>query len=121
MEHPKHSDPNAKHELDFLKLYENKGYTENFRVEKNMLIASNKKSEFSPKQVKVVAEHRYEGMSNPSDQSILYVIEANENCKGTIINAYGPTANLEVHEFIEAIPDENKGHDESILNLGKDA
>lgn len=121
MEHPEYSDPNAKHELDFLKLYENKGYTENFRVEKNKLIASNKKSEFSPKQVKVVAEHRYEGMSNPSDQSILYVIEANENCKGTIINSYGPTANLEVHEFIESIPDENKGHDESILNLGKDA
>ncbi len=98
------SEPNAKHELNFLEQYVNKGYSENFRVEDNKLKSSNAKFEFLPKQVKIVAEHRYEGMSNPSDQSILYVIEAGKNCKGTIINSYGPTSNLEVHEFIESIP-----------------
>ncbi|WP_178988704.1 hypothetical protein [Winogradskyella schleiferi] len=121
MKQPDYSDPNAKHELDYLELYEKKGYTENFRVENGKLIASQEKSKFSPEQVKIVAEHRYEGMSNPSDQSILYVIETDEDCKGTIINSYGPTANLEVHEFIESIPDDQKGHDESILNLDKDS
>ena len=30
MEHPEYSDPNAKHELDFLKLYENKGLHRKF-------------------------------------------------------------------------------------------
>lgn len=117
MKHTDYSDPNAKHELDFLELYQEKGYTENFRIEDNKLIASKKQSKFLPSQVEIVAEHRYEGMSNPSDQSILYVIEANENCKGTIINSYGPNANLEIHQFIEDIPEENKGQDESILNL----
>tara|TARA_R110002049_G_scaffold151160_1_gene314716 strand:- start:31732 stop:32088 length:357 start_codon:yes stop_codon:yes gene_type:complete len=117
MEHPEYSDPNAKHELDFLKLYTDKGFTENFRVENDKLIASIKDSEYSPEQVNIVAEHRYEGMSNPSDQSILYVIKTVDDCKGTIINSYGPTANLEIHEFIESIPEENKSHDKSILNL----
>jgi len=121
MKDPNYSEPNAKHELNFLKLYINKGYTENFRVEDNKLKTSNSKLEFLPNQVKVVAEHRYEGMSNPSDQSILYVIETEKDCKGTIINSYGPTSNLEVHEFIDSIPDENKGHDKSILNLDNDA
>ncbi|MTE27557.1 hypothetical protein [Winogradskyella ouciana] len=117
MKDPKYSDPNAKHELNFLELYAKNGYTENFRVEENKLKTSNSELEFTPEQVKVVAEHRYEGMSNPSDQSILYVIEADDNCKGTIINSYGPTADLEVHEFIESIPHENKSHYKSILNL----
>ncbi|WP_179345922.1 hypothetical protein [Winogradskyella ursingii] len=120
MKNPTYSDPSAKHELSFLEQYLNKGYTENFRVENKKLIASNKTSEFSPTQVKIVAEHRYEGMSNPSDQSILYVIETENNCKGTIINSYGPTANLDINDFIISIPDENKSHDKSILNLEND-
>jgi len=117
MENIEYSDPNAKHELDFLSQYQNKGYTANFRVENNKLKSSENDSIFNPEQVKIVAEHRFEGMSNPSDNSILYVMQTNNGLKGTIINAYGPATNLDVHEFIESIPKENTGHDDSILNL----
>lgn len=117
MENIDYSDPNAKHELDFLNQYQQKGYTVNFRVEDHKLIASGEDVSFSPEQVSIVAEHRYEGMSNPSDQSILYVIKTVGDYKGTIINAYGPTANLEVHEFMESIPKKNISHEKSILNI----
>lgn len=111
-----YSDPDAKNEMNFLKMYQDKGYTINFRVENGKLIG-NKDYIYSSEDVSIVAEHRYEGMSNPSDMSILYVIEADKDHKGTIINSYGPTADLEIHEFIDAIPEENVGHDDSILNL----
>lgn len=117
MKNTEHSDSNAKHELDFLSQYQNKGYTANFRVENNQLKSSETDTFSNPEQVKIVAEHRFEGMSNPSDNSILYVMETKDGLKGTIISAYGPAANLDVHEFIESIPDENIGHDDSILNL----
>ncbi|WP_179320370.1 hypothetical protein [Winogradskyella helgolandensis] len=117
MKTPDYSDPNAKHELDFLSQYQEKGYTSNFRVENEKLIASGEDNTYKPEDVHVVAEHRYEGMSNPSDQSILYVITTDDGKKGTLINAYGPSADLEVHEFMEAIPEKNIDHDDSILNI----
>jgi len=117
MKEPKYSDPNAKHELGFLSRYQNKGYKSNFRVEDNRLIASDDDTKYKPEEVYVVAEHRYEGMSNPSDQSILFVIETENGKKGTIVNAYGPSTDLEVHNFMNSIPDGNKSHDDSIINL----
>ncbi|WP_179334555.1 hypothetical protein [Winogradskyella costae] len=117
MKHLEYSDPNAKHELDFLKAYQKKGYNHNFRVEDQKLIASGEDTTYSPEEVFIVAEHRYEGMSDPSDQSILYVMTTKNDKKGTILNAYGPAADLDIHEFIEAIPEKNKSHDDSILNM----
>ena len=117
MKKPEYSDPNAKNELEFLTKYQEKGYKNNFRVEDNKLIASGSKNIYNSSEVNIVAEHRFEGMSNPSDNSILYVLKTNDETKGTILNGYGPSANLDVHEFLDSIPDENIGHDDSILNL----
>ncbi|WP_040756713.1 hypothetical protein [Winogradskyella psychrotolerans] len=117
MKNPDYSDPKAKHELDFLSQYQKKGYTNNFRVEDHTLIASGEDTNYKPEEVFIVAEHRYEGMSDPSDQSILYVITTENDKKGTILNAYGPSADLDIHEFINAIPEKNKSHDDSILNI----
>ena len=117
MKNPEYSDSNAKHELDFLKEYQKKGYTHNFRVQDDSLIASGEDTKYKPEDVFIVAEHRYEGMSDPSDQSILYVITTENDKKGTLLNAYGPSADLDIHEFIEAIPKKNKSQDDSILNI----
>ncbi|WP_318312622.1 hypothetical protein [Flagellimonas crocea] len=97
----------AKHEKDYIKAYQEKGYTANFRFEDGKLIASDSKKGFKPEDIFIVADHRYEGMSNPSDMSILYVIETKNNIKGTYLLGYGPNANLEANEFFKAIPKEN--------------
>ena len=75
---------NAKHEKDYIKAYQEKGYTANFRFEEGKLIASDSKTSYSPDDVHIVADHRYEGMSNPSDMSILYVLETNDGKKEPI-------------------------------------
>ena len=97
----------AKHEIDYIKIYEEKGYTEGFHFKEDKLIANNSKNIYQPKDIHIVAEHRYEGMSNPSDLSILYIIETNKNDKGSMLLAYGPNANLELAEFFKDIPKEN--------------
>ncbi|WP_066224566.1 hypothetical protein [Formosa haliotis] len=110
------SDEFAKHESDFIKKYEKIGYTANYQVVDGRLVDLETKETFTPEDVKVVAEHRYEGMSNPSDMSILYVIETTSGSKGTFLTAYGPTADLEVAEFFKAIPESNVSESGNILN-----
>ncbi|MCK0159175.1 hypothetical protein [Allomuricauda sp. F6463D] len=97
----------AKHEKDYIKVYQEKGYTVNFRFEDGKLIASESKNTYGPEDIYVVAHHRYEGMSNPSDMSILYVIETKSEEKGTYLLGYGPSANLDANEFFKAVPEDN--------------
>ncbi|MDW5290408.1 hypothetical protein [Formosa sp. PL04] len=109
------TDEFAKHENDFIKKYQNKGYTANYRVVDEMLVDLETKTKFKPEDVKVVAEHRYEGMSNPSDMSILYVIETPSGSKGTFLTGFGPTADLDNAEFFKSIPSTNFSEDSNIL------
>lgn len=104
----------AKHEKDYIRIYEKKGYTSNFHFKNNNLINSQTKNKYSPNDIKIVAEHRYEGMSDPSDMSILYVIETNLDEKGTFLLGYGPSANLDTAEFFKKIPESNVSNDKNI-------
>ena len=104
----------AKNELELIKKYEEKGYTESYRVENTNLVANTEKTKYTPKDVKIVAEHRFEGMSNPSDMSILYVIETKDT-KGTLVASYGAKANLEIAAFFKEIPMENISEDKNIF------
>ena len=103
-----------KNELDFLKQYEEKGFTHSFRVTEGKLIDNETKKSFTPKETYILAEHRYEGMSNPEDMSILYVVKTSDGSKGTFIAAYGATADTEVALFFKEIPKENVSNEENI-------
>lgn len=97
----------AKHEKGYIKEYQKKGYTANFRFDGDKLVNTDSKKEYGPEEIYIVAEHRYEGMSDPSDMSILYVLETEAGEKGTFLLGYGPNTNLEAAEFFKAIPEEN--------------
>jgi hypothetical protein len=43
-------------------------------------------------------------MSNPSDMSILYVIETKNGSKGTVLAGYGPSNDSRMAEFFTEIP-----------------
>jgi hypothetical protein len=104
----------AKNEKDYIKVYEEKGYISSFHFENGKLINNKTKKEYIPEDIFIVAENRYEGMSNPSDMSILYVFETNQNEKGTFLLAYGPTADFDTAEFFKNIPDKNISNKENI-------
>ncbi|WP_252723131.1 hypothetical protein [Pseudotamlana agarivorans] len=106
----------AKNEKDYIRIYEEKGYKSNFRIQNEKLISSDTKNVFSPEEIQIVAMHRYEGMSNPSDMSMLYIIEANKEEKGTFLMAYGPNAETEVAEFFNKVPKSNITNSKNINN-----
>lgn len=97
----------AKHELEGLKEFQNKGYTHNYRVEDGQLVDLETKKRFTTNEVRIIEEKRYEGMSNPSDMSILYVLETNDGNKGTIVVPYGPASATPEAEFFIDVPKAN--------------
>lgn len=106
----------AKHEKDYIEIYEEKGYVSSFYIKKGKHINSKTKNEYTPNDVHIVAEHRYEGMSNPSDMSILYVVETSKGEKGTVLLGYGPSADLDSAEFFNSIPKTNSSDEKNINN-----
>jgi hypothetical protein len=44
---------------------------------------------FDSTEFEAVEVHRFEGMTNPSDSAVLYVIETTDGVKGAFVDAYG--------------------------------
>lgn len=87
--------------LNFL---EEKGYTDQFRVEKKDLVSlKESKKKYKPKDVKAVNFYRFEGISDPDDMSILYAIETTDGTKGTLIDAYGRYSDEATGEFMQEV------------------
>ncbi len=96
-----------RNELDLIKKYQEKGYSRNFKCEGGLLMELKTKQEYQPKQITIEREHRFEGLSNPSDMSILYVIKTDDGLKGMVTANYGANSDTEIDEFFKNIPKEN--------------
>ena len=62
---------------------------------------------YKPDDLSIIKTYRFEGDSNPSDSSVLYLIEANDGLIGYSMDAYGAYSNHEddyYDEFIRKIP-----------------
>ena len=62
---------------------------------------------YQPDELKIIRTYRFEGDSDPSDSSILYLIEANDGLIGYSIDAYGAYSNHDddwYDDFVRKIP-----------------
>jgi NADH:ubiquinone oxidoreductase subunit D len=83
---------------------EQKGYTDQFRVEKKKLVSTkNKNKKYKPDDVMAANFFRFEGISDPDDMSVLYAIETTDGDKGTLVDAYGLYADDETGEFMKEV------------------
>lgn len=86
----------------------NKGYTDNFRVEEDGLFAPATGIHYLPNEVKIDNFYRFEGASDPDDNSILYCIETHDGIKGTLIDGYGANTDDLIGEFIKDVEEIQK-------------
>ena len=67
---------------------------------------------YEPSDLKIIKVYRFEGNSDPSDSSILYIIEANDGLIGYNMDAYGVYSNHEdegaYDNFMRKIPIEDR-------------
>lgn len=66
-----------------------RGYDLDFNLTANHLQCKNLDTKFDPNNFKIDEFHRFEGMTNPDDMSILYGISTTDGKKGTLVDAYG--------------------------------
>ncbi len=65
-----------------------KKHDKEFRMTPEGFTAGNGKY-YNPEDLKIIKTYRFEGESDPSDSSIIYVIEANDGLIGYSMDAYG--------------------------------
>jgi len=66
-----------------------RGFTEHFTPGDGELRAANSGKTFRPDQVLIAEYHRFEGISDPDDMSILYALETRSGIRGTLVDAFG--------------------------------
>lgn len=77
------------------------GYREDFQViEDGVMTTFDHSKRYKPEHVTIVSFYRFEGPSDPGDNTILYVIETNDGTKGTLTDGYGAYADEHVAAFI---------------------
>ena len=84
------------------------GYAENFTVGSKGLITADGKLIYQPQDITISNFYRFEGYTNPDDNSILYLVETNDGRKGTLIDAYGVYADAEFSNFIRQVDEIHK-------------
>ena len=85
-----------------------------FRMSEQGFTSGNDKY-YAPEDLLIIKTYRFEGESDPSDSSILYLIEAKDGLIGYTLDAYGVYTNHDekYDEFIRKVKVEDR--DEQIL------
>lgn len=81
-----------------------KGYKENFEAKEDYIVALYSKRKYRPDELKIVASHRFEGMTNPQDATAAFAIRANDGTLGTLVISYSAAHNQNM-ELIQQIPE----------------
>ena len=70
---------------------------------------------YKPEDLTIVKTYRFEGDSDPADNSVLYLIEDREKNIGYVLDAYGTYSDNEgpaFDDFLKKIPTENRDEQE---------
>ena len=86
------------------------GYTQNFKILEEGLQCLETETIYQPADVEIVNFFRFEGVSDPGDNAILYVIKTNDGIKGTLTDAYGAYADPNIDKFIKEVENIQKKH-----------
>ncbi len=79
------------------------GYTSDFMYKENHLLCRTNNRWYQQKDLTLVEYCRHEGMSDPGDSSILFLIKTKDNVNGCLTSAYGKDADVELINFVIAL------------------
>jgi hypothetical protein len=81
-----------------------RGYTDDLQLGGHCVVCNVKGKSLDPADFHIDEFHRFEGDSNPEDQSIVYAISsAKHDVKGILVNGYGPDANSMAQELVRML------------------
>ena len=80
-----------------------RGYKEDFNLQPTCLECASLNLKYHPEDFVVDEFHRFEGMSNPDDNSIIFAISSKDGTKGTLVDAYGMYAENLTEQMIRRL------------------
>lgn len=86
-----------------------RGYSHNFRVTDEGLLQEGNGEKFPPSEVELHEFHRFEGITNPSDMSIVYAVETRSGLKGAVIDSYGVDGSMVTSEYMNKVKQKQYG------------
>jgi hypothetical protein len=90
------------------------GYETQFKATKQGLKSLSTEKVYAPEEIKITNFYRFEGESDPADNSVLYAIETNTGERGTLTDAYGAYSDVHVANFIKEVEEiEKRAHKKS--------
>lgn len=84
------------------------GFDAQFKAVKQGLKSLKTEKIYKPEEVKILNFYRFEGESDPADNSILYALETSDGERGTLTDAYGPYSDTNVTGFISEVEEIEK-------------
>jgi hypothetical protein len=81
-----------------------RGFTEHFRVVGDTIRSAPSGRTFRPEDLTIRDYVRFEGISDPDDMSIVYVIEGRDGTRGTLVDAFGVYASPAVGAALAQVP-----------------
>jgi hypothetical protein len=84
------------------------GFETQFKATKNGLKSLTTEKIYNPEDVKISSFYRFEGESDPADNSIVYAMETVTGEKGTLTDAYGPYSDAHVAKFVADVEEIKK-------------
>ena len=85
-----------------------KGYDVQFKVTDEGMVSLSTDKVYLPEHVKICHFYRFEGESNPDDNSILYALETRDGEKGTLVDGYGASSDELIDGFIKQVEEIEK-------------
>lgn len=87
---------------------EQHGYVNDFNLHPEWIECAPLSRKFLPQEFHVDEVHRFEGMTNPDDSSVLFAISSSDGVKGLLIDAYGVYADSLSPMMIEKLTIDNR-------------
>ena len=77
------------------------GYTLDFNLENNALVCNGDK--YNPNDFEIDDVYRYEGDTDPADESAVYAIQSSNGLKGILVTGYGASADRSSAQILEKL------------------
>lgn len=94
-----------------------KGYNLDFNLDDNCLICHSNSLRIHPEEFMVDKHYRFEGLSDPADEAIIYAISSTKNdLKGTLVDGYGISSDKLTHDMIKALTGKRPAEHSSMIS-----
>ena len=80
-----------------------KGYAAEFQIAEEGLKCLTNQKIYQPQDINIIEFSRFEGITNPDDMAIMYVIETNDGQKGVIVDAFGLYSDDDLGAFMKEV------------------